>query len=186
VDTFQAQGLRCWGPSKAAAKLEGSKVEMKEFLRRHGIPTAQFKVFTKVAEAHAYIDELAGGLVVKADGLAAGKSVVVAKTPAEAHDAVDRIMVKHEFGAEAGRAVVLEDFLRGEEISVFAFCDGRNAVMLDLVQDHKQLGIGISIGVGRLSVEDTARSPASPAPRDGSPSGACPADGWLTTRRTAW
>ncbi|MFM2091824.1 MAG: Phosphoribosylamine--glycine ligase [Planctomycetota bacterium] len=142
VDAFQARGLRCWGPSKAAAKLEGSKVEMKEFLRRHGIPTAQFKVFTRPAEAHAFIDELGGAMVVKADGLAAGKGVVVAKTPAEAHDAVDRIMVKQEFGAEAGRQVVIEDVIRGEEISVFAFCDGRNAVLLDLVQDHKQLKDG--------------------------------------------
>jgi phosphoribosylamine--glycine ligase len=115
---------------------------MKEFLRRHGIPTAQFKVFTRATEAHAYADELGGGMVVKADGLAAGKGVVVAKTPAEAHEAIDRIMVKHEFGSEAGRQLIIEDILRGEEISVFAFCDGRNAVLLDLVQDHKQLREG--------------------------------------------
>lgn len=138
TDAFAARGLRCWGPSKAAAKLEGSKVEMKEFLRRHNIPTAAFKVFNKPAEAHAYIDELSGPVVVKCDGLAAGKGVTVAKDAAEAHDAVERMMVKCEFGRAAGAQVVIEEVLRGEEISVFAFCDGHNAVLLDYAQDHKQ------------------------------------------------
>jgi phosphoribosylamine--glycine ligase len=142
VDLFQSRGLRCWGPSKAAARLEGSKVDMKEFLRRHNIPTAQFKVFARAADAHARIDELGGPCVVKCDGLAAGKGVTVAKTPAEAHDAVERMMVKLEFGKEAGAKVVVEEVLKGEEISVFAFCDGRNAVLLDLVQDHKQVRDG--------------------------------------------
>ena len=139
VDEFNRRGLRAWGPSKAAAQLEGSKVAMKEFLRRHNIPTAQFKIFNKVADAKAYITEVDGPLVVKCDGLAAGKGVTVAKNAAEAHDAVERIMVKHEFGAAAGKQVVIEETLRGEEISVFAFCDGRNAVLLDYVQDHKQV-----------------------------------------------
>jgi len=138
VDAFAARKLRCFGPSKAAAELEASKVAMKEFLRRHNIPTAQFKIFNKPLEAHAYIDEVDGPLVVKCDGLAAGKGVTVAKTAAQAHDAVTRIMEKHEFGKEAGANVVIEEVLRGEEVSVFAFCDGRNAVMLDYVQDHKQ------------------------------------------------
>jgi phosphoribosylamine---glycine ligase len=139
VDEFNRRGLRAWGPSKAAAQLEGSKVAMKEFLRRHNIPTAQFKIFNKVADAKEYITEVDGPLVVKCDGLAAGKGVTVAKNAAEAHDAVERIMVKHEFGAAAGKHVVIEETLRGEEISVFAFCDGRNAVLLDYVQDHKQV-----------------------------------------------
>ncbi len=142
VDAFKERGLRCWGPSKAAAKLEGSKVEMKEFLRRHNIPTAAFKVFNKPAEAHAYIDEAGGALVVKSDGLAAGKGVTVAKDAAEAHDAVERIMVKHEFGKAAGAQVVIEEVLRGEEVSVFALCDGHNAVLLDYAQDHKQVNDG--------------------------------------------
>lgn len=139
VDEFQRRGLRAWGPSKAAAQLEGSKVAMKEFLRRHNIPTAQFKIFNKAADAHDYITEVDGPLVVKCDGLAAGKGVTVAKNADEAHAAVDRIMVAHEFGAAAGKNVVIEETLRGEEISVFAFCDGRNAVLLDYVQDHKQV-----------------------------------------------
>jgi phosphoribosylamine--glycine ligase len=138
VDLFTARGLRCWGPSKAAARLEGSKVDMKEFLRRHNIPTAQFKVFSKSADAIAHINEIDGPCVVKTDGLAAGKGVTVAKNAEQARDAVIRMMEKHEFGREAGARVVVEEVLRGEEISVFAFCDGHNAVMLDLVQDHKQ------------------------------------------------
>ncbi|MEK7412588.1 MAG: phosphoribosylamine--glycine ligase [Planctomycetota bacterium] len=138
VDLFTAKKLRCWGPSKAAARLEGSKTDMKEFLRRHNIPTAQFKVFSKSVDAIAHIDDLAGPCVVKTDGLAAGKGVTVAKTPAEAKDAVIRMMEKHEFGREAGARVVVEEVLKGEEVSVFAFCDGHNALMLDLVQDHKQ------------------------------------------------
>ena len=139
VDDFKKRGLRCWGPSKAAAALEGSKVAMKEFLRRHNIPTAAFKIFNKAPDAHTYITEVDGPLVVKCDGLAAGKGVTVAKNADEAHDAIDRIMVKQEFGAAAGRNVVIEEVLKGEEISVFAFCDGHNAVLLDYVQDHKQV-----------------------------------------------
>lgn len=138
ADAFRAKGLKVFGPSKAAAKLEGSKVEMKEFLRRHNIPTAPFKVFSKSADALAYLDEVGAPIVVKSDGLAAGKGVTVAKTVEEAKDAVIRIMDKHEFGREAGRQIVIEEVLRGEEISVFALCDGHNAVLLDYVQDHKQ------------------------------------------------
>jgi phosphoribosylamine---glycine ligase len=139
VDEFTSRGLRCWGPSRAAAQLEGSKVAMKEFLRRHNIPTAAFRLFTRAADAHAYIDEIDGPLVVKCDGLAAGKGVTVARTAVEAHAAVARIMEKHEFGRDAGRQVVIEEVLKGEEISVFAFCDGHNAVLLDYAQDHKQV-----------------------------------------------
>jgi phosphoribosylamine---glycine ligase len=142
VDLFAQRGLKCWGPSKAAARLEGSKVDMKEFLRRHNIPTARFHVFGKSADAIAHVNELAGPCVVKSDGLAAGKGVTVAKGPEQARDAIIRIMEKHEFGREAGARVVIEEVLRGEEISVFAFCDGRNALLLDLVQDHKQVNDG--------------------------------------------
>jgi len=138
VDDFQRVGLRIWGPSKAAAQLEGSKVAMKEFLRRHNIPTAQFKVFAKAADAHAYVEEIDGPLVVKADGLAAGKGVTVAKNAVEAHEAIKSIMERQDFGREAGRQVVIEEVLWGEEISVFAFCDGHNAVLLEYCQDHKQ------------------------------------------------
>lgn len=139
VDLFRERGLRCWGPTKAAAKLEGSKVDMKEFLRRQNIPTAQFKVFGKSADAIAHINELDGPCVVKTEGLAAGKGVTVARSAEQAREAVIRMMEKHEFGREAGARVVVEEVLRGEEISVFAFCDGHNAVILDLVQDHKQV-----------------------------------------------
>ena len=142
ADTFRARGLKVFGPSKAASKLEGSKVEMKEFLRRHNIPTAQFKVFSKSADALAYLDEVGAPIVVKSDGLAAGKGVTVAKTTEEAKDAVIRIMEKHEFGKEAGKQIVVEETLKGEEISVFALCDGHNAVLLDYVQDHKQVRDG--------------------------------------------
>lgn len=138
VDRFQAAGLRCWGPSKAASELEGSKVAMKEFLRRHNIPTAPFRVFTNAEQAHEYLDEVTAPIVVKCDGLAAGKGVTVAFDIDEAHAAVDAIMNDQVFGAEAGKQLVIEDILRGEEISVFAFCDGHNALILDAAQDHKQ------------------------------------------------
>ncbi len=165
VDAFAQKGLRCWGPSKAASTLEGSKVAMKEFLRRHNIPTAQFRLFSRAADAHAYIDEADGPLVVKCDGLAAGKGVTVAKTAAEAKAAVTRIMEKHEFGKEAGKQVVIEEVLKGEEISVFALCDGRNAVLLDYVQDHKQVNDGdegpMTGGMGAFSP-----APGLVSPRD--------------------
>ncbi len=142
TDEFTRRGLKCWGPSKAAAQLEGSKVAMKEFLRRHNIPTASFKIFTRAADAHAYLDDVGAPIVIKCDGLAAGKGVTVARTVEEAHLAVTRMMEQHEFGAAAGRQIVIEEVLKGEEISVFALCDGRNAVMLDYVQDHKQVNDG--------------------------------------------
>ena len=162
VDVMKARGVRCFGPSKAAAQLEGSKVAMKEFLRRHNIPTASFRLFSKAIDAHAYIDEVDGPLVVKCDGLAAGKGVTVAKNAAEAHVAVKRIMEQHEFGKEAGRQVVIEEVLRGEEISVFAFCDGHNAVLLDYAQDHKQVRDGdegpMTGGMGAFSPAQLMKS----------------------------
>ena len=142
VDAFQAAGLRIWGPSQAAAELEASKVAMKEFLRRYSIPTAAFKVFNDAEQAHAYLEEVGAPIVIKCDGLAAGKGVTVAQSAAEAHQAVNKIMVEQIFGAEAGKQVVIEEVLKGEEISVFAFCDGHNAVILDMAQDHKQAFAG--------------------------------------------
>ncbi|MFW5845976.1 MAG: phosphoribosylamine--glycine ligase [Planctomycetota bacterium] len=138
VDRFQADKLRIWGPSKAAAELEGSKVAMKEFLRRHAIPTAAFKVFSDAQQAHEYLDEIGAPVVVKCDGLAAGKGVTVATELDEAHSAVRRIMEEQVFGAQAGQSVVIEECMQGEEISIFAFCDGHNAVICDAAQDHKQ------------------------------------------------
>ena len=139
VDRFQAAGLRAWGPSEAASELEGSKVAMKEFLRRHNIPTATFKIFNRADAAHAYIDEVGAPIVIKSDGLAAGKGVTVAHTEDEAHAAISDVMERKIFGEEAGKQVVIEETLRGEEISVFAFCDGHNAVLCGLAQDHKQV-----------------------------------------------
>jgi phosphoribosylamine---glycine ligase len=139
VDRFQAEKLRIWGPSKAAAELEGSKVAMKEFLRRHSIPTANFKVFADADQAHEYLEEVGAPIVVKCDGLAAGKGVTVAADLEQAHAAVDRIMRQHEFGAQAGASVVIEECMQGEEISIFAFCDGHNALICDAAQDHKQV-----------------------------------------------
>ncbi|MDA3961176.1 MAG: phosphoribosylamine--glycine ligase [Planctomycetota bacterium] len=138
VDRFKEAGLRIWGPSKAASELEGSKVAMKEFLRRYNIPTASFKIFNHAQSAHAYLDEVGAPIVIKCDGLAAGKGVTVAATVEEAHEAVTAIMERQVFGAEAGKHVVIEEAMRGEEISMFAFCDGHNAVLCDLAQDHKQ------------------------------------------------
>lgn len=138
VDTFAKAGLKAWGPSREAALLEGSKVEMKRFLQRYNIPTAPFRVFSDPSAAIAYIQEAGTPLVIKADGLAAGKGVTVAQTVPQAEEAVRQIMVKQVFGREAGRQVVVEDILRGDEISIFAFCDGNNALLLDTAQDHKQ------------------------------------------------
>ena len=138
VDAFAAAGMKAWGPSKAAAELEASKVAMKEFLRRHNIPTAKFKIFDDPQRAGEYIDELGAPVVVKCDGLAAGKGVTVAQSIEEAHEAVDQIMRQHVFGAEAGKCVVIEECMVGEEISVFAICDGHNALICDTAQDHKQ------------------------------------------------
>lgn len=138
VDVFQKAGLRIWGPSRAAAELEASKVSMKEFLRRYNIPTANFKVFSEAERAHAYLDEVGAPIVIKCDGLAAGKGVTVAQTLDEAHAAVERFMVEQVFGAAAGRHIVIEECLVGEEISIFAFCDGHNALICEAAQDHKQ------------------------------------------------
>lgn len=137
VDRFREAGLDCYGPSRAAARLEGSKAFAKDFMRRHRIPTAEFAVFEDAAQAKRYARELGAPLVVKADGLAAGKGVVVAATLAEAERAIDDMLVAGRFGA-SGHRIVVEEFLEGEEVSVHAVCAGTRAVLLPSSQDHKR------------------------------------------------
>ncbi|MCA9586013.1 MAG: phosphoribosylamine--glycine ligase [Myxococcales bacterium] len=141
VDALEARGIAAFGPSKRAAELEGSKVFMKRFAKRHGIPTAAFEVFDDPAEAKAFIRREARPLVVKADGLCAGKGVVVATSVDEAVAAVDRMMVDRAFG-DAGARVVIEDLLPGEEASFHVVTDGTRAVALVPAQDHKRLSDG--------------------------------------------
>jgi len=138
ADRFQEAGLRCFGPRAAAARLEGSKVFAKEFMARHGVPTAGFRVFDGAREASSYVRGLKPPVVVKADGLAAGKGVYVAVSTQAAVDAVDEIMVQQRFG-QSGSRVVVEECLRGEEVSVHAICAGGRAVMLPSSQDHKRV-----------------------------------------------
>jgi phosphoribosylamine--glycine ligase len=145
VDHFRQRRLRIFGPTRAAAQLESSKAYAKEFMQRHGIPTAQHRTFTDPAQAHAYIAERQCALVVKADGLAAGKGVVVAATPEEAHAAVDDMLERNTYGVqhgEAGARVVIEDFLEGEEASFIVLVDGTRVLPLASSQDHKRLRDG--------------------------------------------
>lgn len=137
VDRFREAGLRCYGPTEAAARLEGSKAFAKDFMKRHGIPTAAFATFEDAARARAYARSLGAPVVVKADGLAAGKGVVIANNLDEADSAIDSMLLDHRFG-EAGSRVVVEEFLRGEEVSVHAVCAGDRAVLLPSSQDHKR------------------------------------------------
>lgn len=141
VDAFQGAGLRIFGPTQRAARLESSKDYAKAFMARHGIPSADYATFSDVREAHAYIDAKGVPIVVKADGLAAGKGVVVAMTVAEAHAAVDMMLIENRMGA-AGARVVIEAFLTGEEASFIVLCDGRHALPLAGSQDHKRLRDG--------------------------------------------
>ncbi|MES2532630.1 MAG: phosphoribosylamine--glycine ligase [Pseudomonadota bacterium] len=142
VDEFRAHGLRIFGPTKAAAQLESSKAFSKAFMKRHKIPTAEYEAFTDAAAAHAYVDAKGAPIVVKADGLAAGKGVVVAMTAAEAHEAIDFMLVDNKFGVShnaGGARVVIEEFLQGEEASFIVLCDGKNVTALATSQDHKRL-----------------------------------------------
>jgi len=142
VDDFQAHGLRVFGPTRAAAQLESSKAFSKAFMRRHNIPTAEYETFTDPAEAHAYVDRKGAPIVVKADGLAAGKGVVVAMTQQEAHEAIDFMLLDNKLGVahnEGGARVVIEEFLQGEEASFIVLCDGKNVAALATSQDHKRL-----------------------------------------------
>ena len=138
VDVFRARGLRVFGPTRAAAQLESSKDFAKAFMRRHGIPTAEYRTFTDAAEARAYVRQHGAPVVVKADGLAAGKGVVVAATIAEAEAAIESMLVANSLGASGAR-VVVEDFLEGEEASFIVMSDGQHALALATSQDHKRL-----------------------------------------------
>jgi len=151
VDFFRARGLRIFGPTEAAAQLESSKAHAKAFMARHQIPTASYEAFTDAAAAHAHVDAHGAPIVIKADGLAAGKGVVVATTLAQAHEAIDwmlgtdgaanKLGVQHNAGADgqAQPRVVIESFLEGEEASFIVLCDGKNVVSLATSQDHKRL-----------------------------------------------
>lgn len=137
ADQLQMLGIPCFGPSKAAAELEASKAFMKEFSVRHGVPTAEYKVFDDAIRAKAYLGDREPPFVIKADGLAAGKGVVIAETRAAADEAINEILFLRKFGT-AGQRIVIEDFLPGEEASFFALCDGETAIPLIAAQDHKR------------------------------------------------
>jgi phosphoribosylamine--glycine ligase len=141
VDAFQVAGLRIFGPTQRAAQLESSKDFAKAFMQRHNIPSAAYQTFTDAQAAHAYVDARGAPIVIKADGLAAGKGVVVASSLKEAHDAIDMMLVANKMG-DAGSRVVIEDFLAGEEASFIVMVDGRNALALATSQDHKRLHDG--------------------------------------------
>ena len=141
VDRFRAEGLRIFGPTAAAAQLEGSKAFAKDFLARHGIPTAHYAVHTDLDAALAYLREKGAPIVIKADGLAAGKGVIVAMTLQEAEDAVRNMLSGNAFG-DAGSRVVIEEFLEGEEASFISMVDGRTALPMATSQDHKRVGDG--------------------------------------------
>jgi len=141
VDFFAEQGLKAFGPKKGAAQLEGSKAFTKDFLARHDIPTAAYQNFTEVEPALAYLKEMGAPIVVKADGLAAGKGVIVAETLEQAEDAVKDMLSGNAFG-DAGCRVVIEEFLTGEETSFIVMVDGNNIVPMATSQDHKRVGNG--------------------------------------------
>ena len=138
VNLFRARGLKVFGPTREAAQLESSKDFAKAFMQRHGIPTATYQTFSDAPQAHAYIDANGAPIVIKADGLAAGKGVVVAMSLEEAHAAVDTMLLDNRLG-DAGARVVIEEFLAGEEASFIVMCDGKNILPLATSQDHKRL-----------------------------------------------
>ncbi len=138
VNLFRARGLKIFGPTKEAAQLESSKDFAKAFMKRHGIPTAEYETFADAKAAHAFVDKVGAPIVIKADGLAAGKGVVVAMTLEEAHGAIDHMLSDNAFG-DAGARIVIEEFLAGEEASFIVMCDGKNVLPLATSQDHKRL-----------------------------------------------
>ncbi len=145
VDVFRARGLRIFGPTQKAAQLESSKAFAKDFMKRHGIPTAFYETFTEADKAHAYVDAKGAPIVIKADGLAAGKGVVVAMTLDEAHEAIDFMLLDNKLGVqhnEGGARVVIEEFLAGEEASFIVMADGKNVAVMATSQDHKRLQDG--------------------------------------------
>jgi len=143
VDFFakHAPEIRCFGPSESAARMEGSKTFSKDFMKKHNIPTAAYENFSKYEEASKYLDSVDHDVVIKADGLAAGKGVIIPKTKEEAHAALKEIMLDREFGT-AGDKVVIEEFLEGDEISILSFSDGHKIKSLPPAQDHKRIGDG--------------------------------------------
>lgn len=190
VDRFEATGIRCYGPRRAAAQLEGSKVFAKEFMKRHGIATAAFEVFDDAEAARAHVRARSAPMVVKADGLAAGKGVYVVDSNADAVAAVDEIMVAGKFG-EAGACVIVEDCLAGEEVSVHAVCAGNDALILPGSQDHKRAFDGDSgpntggmgayspvPGFGAAEMDEVRRTIIQPTLR-GMASEGCPFSGTL-------
>lgn len=138
VDIFRTAGLKIFGPTKKAAQLEASKIFSKAFMQRHGIPTAAYASFDNPSEAHHYIEQKETPIIIKANGLAAGKGVVIAMSRAEAHEAVDTMLVENKLG-EAGAQILIEDYLEGEEASFIVISDGRNVLPLATSQDHKRL-----------------------------------------------
>ena len=138
VNLFRSRNLKIFGPTSEAAQLESSKDFAKAFMQRHGIPTAKYQSFTDAELAHVYIDQEGAPIVIKADGLAAGKGVVVAMTKDEAHQAVDHMLSDNRYG-DAGARIVIEEFLAGEEASFIVMCDGKNILPLATSQDHKRL-----------------------------------------------
>lgn len=138
VDLFQEAGLRIWGPNRRASRFESSKAFSQDFMERHGIPTARSGVFQDVASAKRFAADLGGRCAVKADGLALGKGVLLATSPAEAEAAIDEILVRNAFGT-AGATVVIQELLEGMEISLHALCDGRTARLFPTAQDHKRV-----------------------------------------------
>jgi phosphoribosylamine--glycine ligase len=141
ADAFENAGLKVFGPTAKGAQIEGSKVFSKKLMHKHAIPSATFRVFDQAPDAHRYIDVTPGPFVVKADGLAAGKGVIVTNTPEEAHNAIDAIMKQRQFGA-AGDKVIIEERLSGVEASVLAFVDGKTVVPMLAAQDHKRIKDG--------------------------------------------
>lgn len=138
VDAFQEAGLACFGPNKAAAKLEGSKAFSKELMKKYGIPTASFDTFTDVDKAKAFVDEIGVPCVVKADGLAAGKGVIICMTREEADKAIEDMLTDHAFG-DASATIVIEEYMVGPEVSVLAFADGKSVLPMVSAQDHKRI-----------------------------------------------
>ncbi len=138
VDAFQDAGLACFGPNKAAAKLEGSKAFSKELMKKYGIPTAAFDTFTDVDKAKAFVDEIGVPCVVKADGLAAGKGVIICMTREEADKAIEDMLTDHAFG-DASATIVIEEYMVGPEVSVLAFADGKSVLPMVSAQDHKRI-----------------------------------------------
>ena len=136
VNSFNSSGLKVFGPTQQAARIEGSKVLAKQLMRRHNIPTADFRTFASAGRAKAYVEMVGAPVVVKADGLAAGKAVIVCQTEEEANEAIDRIMVRKDFG-KSGSQVVIENKLEGEEASMIAFTDGETIAVMPSAQDHK-------------------------------------------------